>query len=84
LGDLQRLFKKPILEVLVAIFPAGNSLVLDDSLFLVGCDFAGDLGGCSIGRGLDDKMFRNIKASYDEALTEETRAPLACHFRSSQ
>jgi hypothetical protein len=49
--------------VLVAIFLAGNSLILDDSLVLVACGLAGDLGGFSIGRGLDDKMFRSIKAS---------------------
>lgn len=28
LGKLQRLFKKAILELLVAVFPAGNSLTL--------------------------------------------------------
>lgn len=70
--------------MLVAIFPAGNSLILGKSLDLVTCGFAGDLGTSSIGRGLDNEMFKRIKGSDDEALTEERRLPSAFHFRSSQ
>jgi hypothetical protein len=84
LGNVQRLFKKAILEVLVAIFPAGNSFILDRSRALVSCGLAGDFGPFSVGRGLDDKRFGRIKSLDDEALMEEKRTQFPFHFLSSQ
>jgi hypothetical protein len=66
-GNVQRLFKKEILEALVTTFPAGNSLTLVDSLVLPSC-LAGDLGiifvfSFRLRGALDDIKFMNMKQS---------------------